>query len=63
MVPAVGIEPTRPQGTRDFECEKGNFSNPLMLVWFSNNYSKILPLFDSFLFHFILSTPVFFSRF
>jgi hypothetical protein len=25
MMPAVGIEPTRPQGTRDFESEKEQF--------------------------------------
>jgi len=40
LVPAVGIEPTRPQGTRDFECEIGKNYNPLILVLFFRNLSK-----------------------
>jgi hypothetical protein len=28
MVPAVGIEPTRSQAPRDFECENRFFPNP-----------------------------------
>ena len=40
LVPAVGIEPTRSQAPRDFECENGIFSNPLILIRFSRNRSK-----------------------
>jgi hypothetical protein len=42
MVPAVGIEPTRSQAPRDFECENGIFSNPLILARFSRNSAKIM---------------------
>ena len=35
LVPAVGIEPTRPQGTRDFESFQAYFTHPLTLP----NYS------------------------
>jgi hypothetical protein len=59
MVPAVGIEPTRPRGTRDFECEKGKIINPLILVWFSRNIMKLYAKFHFYLFQFILSIPVF----
>jgi len=45
------------------ENDLGNFSNPLMLVWFSNNFSYLLNKMQFHLFHFILSIPVFFSRF
>jgi hypothetical protein len=59
MVPAVGIEPTRSQAPRDFECENHYFSNPLILVRFSRNrtksnknfisiYSSLFYLFQSF---------------
>ena len=40
LVPAVGIEPTRSQAPRDFECENRVFSNPLILVRFSRNRSN-----------------------
>jgi hypothetical protein len=45
------------------ENDLGNFSNPLMLVWFSNNLMYLLNKIRLYLFHFILSIPVFFNRF
>ena len=63
MVPAVGIEPTRCQDPRDFECGNRFLYNPLILVWLSRNlakdmknlisiYSSLFCLFQSFWFIF-----------
>jgi hypothetical protein len=64
MVPAVGIEPTRTQGPRDFECENAIFSNPLILARFSRNRPKRMRIFISIyssLFYLFRSFWLFFS--